>query len=59
MLSNRAMDDDYYDEIVIEVDGWWWNPKDERERIPFVIKHFPSARRLLQAWDHPSPQFFK
>jgi hypothetical protein len=46
------MDDDYYDEITIEVDGWLMNPKDAPPRPP-RLQHFPSARRLLQAWDHP------
>jgi hypothetical protein len=53
------VDDDYYAEIVIEVDGWLWNAKDAARERPPRIQHFPSARRLLQAWDHPSPDFFK
>jgi hypothetical protein len=51
------MDDDYYEEIVIEIDGWLWNAKDRRDKPR--IQRFPTARRLLQAWDHPSPAIFK
>ena len=38
------MQDDYYAEIVIEIDGWLWNPKDQPR------PHFPSVERLLAEW---------
>ncbi len=55
------MDDEYYEEIEIEIDGWLWNARDLRERPNKTVRltRFPSARRLLQSWEHPSPPIFK
>jgi hypothetical protein len=36
--------DEYYAEIVIEIDGWLWNAKD---RAP---PRFPRTEKLLAGW---------
>jgi hypothetical protein len=35
-------EEDYYNEIDIEIDGWMWNVEEH--------VHFPNAERLLSEW---------